>query len=304
MLKDDVKRYIELKYALGFKYRVQASLLNSFANFSKLKGDRFVRTQTVLSWAAKAPSTPQRRNRLLTIRRFAKAIYAEDKRHQIPPDDAFGHQPYQRRMPHIFSPEELAVLLNAASDLEPNGSIRPAGYTTLFSLIAATGLRISESLALQIDDMTEDGLLIRSTKFRKSRLVPIHETVRCGLNKYLTVRERIAARDNAVFVSLKGTALCYSTVNHVFLNLVRSIGLRKESGCSGPRIHDLRHTFAVRSLENCKENREEVARHLVALSTYLGHTHVTDTYWYLQATPKLMNKIATANELVFKGGQS
>jgi len=103
---------------------------------------------------------------------------------------------------------------------------------------------------------------------------------------------------------LKGTALCYSTVNHVFLNLVRSIGLRKESGRSGPRIHDLRHTFAVRSLENCKENREEVARHLVALSTYLGHTHVTDTYWYLQATPKLMNKIATANELVFKGGQS
>ena len=212
MLKDDVKRYIELKYALGFKYRVQASLLNSFANFSKLKGDRFVRTQTVLSWAAKAPSPPQRRNRLLTIRRFAKEICAEDRRHQIPPDGAFGHQPYQPRPKLGRRRRWLALLLNAASDLKPNGSIRPAGYTTLFSLIAATGLRVSESLALQIDDITEDGLLIRSTKFRKSRLVPIHETVRCGLNKYLTVRERIAARDNAVFVSLQGTALSYSTV--------------------------------------------------------------------------------------------
>ncbi len=138
MLKDDVKRYIELKHALGFKYRVQASLLNSFANFSELQGsDWFVRTQTVLSWAAKAPSTPQRRNRLLTIHRFAKAINAEDKRHQIPPDDAFGHQPYNRRMPHIYTTEQLAVLLNAASDLKPNGSIRPAGYTTLFALMAA-----------------------------------------------------------------------------------------------------------------------------------------------------------------------
>jgi integrase len=304
MLKDDVKRYIELKCALGFKYRVQASLLNSFADFSEHQGDRFVRTGTVLIWAAKAPSPPQRRNRLLTIRRFAQSMSAEDKRHQIPPDDAFGHQPFKRRMPHIFTCEEIALLLSAASELKPNGSIRPSCFTMLFGLIAATGLRISEALALLIKDITDDGLIIRSTKFRKSRLVPIHETVRCKLDRYLTLRKHIGAVDDAVFVSLKGTAVSYSTVNSVFLKLARSTGLRKEPGRPGARIHDLRHTFAVRSLENCTGNREEVARHLIALSTYLGHAHVSDTYWYLHATPKLMNEVASATEIMFKGGQS
>lgn len=302
MLSDDIDRYLELHRAMGFKYRVQASLLRSFAAFSEVGGDYFICTETVLRWAAQAPSAPQRRNRLLTVRRLAKVLHAEDDRHQIPPDDAFGHRQNRRPNPHVFTSEELATLLRAAANLPPRGSLRPQTYSTLFALIAATGMRISEALALLVDDITDDGLIIRETKFRKSRLLPIHDTTRCGLDLYLAVRYRLATPETAVFVSNQGTSLPYSTVNAVFLNLARSIGLRKGPNHRGPRLHDLRHTFAVRSLERFAGNREAVARHLTALSTYLGHTHVSDTYWYLQATPTLMRNIAALSEAFYTGG--
>jgi integrase len=302
MLIVDIDRYIELHRTMGFKYRVQASLLRSFAAFSQVNGDRLIYTETVLRWAAQAPSAPQRRNRLLTVRRLAKVLHAEDDRHQIPPDDAFGHREDRRPTPHIFTSEELASLLRAAANLPPRGSLKPQTYSTLFALIAATGMRISEALALLVDDITDDGLIIRETKFRKSRLLPIHETTRCGLDLYLSVRCRLATPETAVFVSNQGTSLPYSTVNAVFLSLARLIGLRKGPGHRGPRLHDLRHTFAVRSLEKCAGNREAVARHLTALSTYLGHTHVSDTYWYLQATPTLMWNIAASSEAFYAGG--
>lgn len=303
MLKDDIKQYIELKHFLGFKYRVQASLLNNFAEFAERQDDRFVRTETVLLWAAQAPSAAQRRNRLLTIRRFTKAMHVEDSRHQVPPKGAFSHKSANRRMPHIYSENEISMLLQGAAKLKPEGSIRPATYKTLFGLIAATGLRISEALALQLDDITDDGIIVRSTKFRKSRLVPIHETVQYELNNYLVFRMKIGSDNTAVFVSPQGSALCHSTVNSVFLTIARSIGLRRQAGYPGPTIHDMRHTFAVRSLEQCTGNREAISRHMVALSTYLGHAHVTDTYWYLQTTPKLMNGISKITELFYKGGQ-
>jgi integrase len=303
MLRKDVNQYIELKKALGYKYRVQASLLNSFVKFSETQGERFIRTETVLDWAAKAPSAPQRRNRLLTVRRFAIEISAEDKRHQVPPKNAFGYKTFKRRIPYIFEPEEIAIILNSAENLKPNGTIRPATYRMIFGLLAATGLRISEALALQITDITDDGLVIRSTKFRKTRLVPIHETVRLELYRYLSLRKNVAAEDNTVFISLKGKAISYTTVNSIFLSILRSTGLRKGPGYPGPIMHDLRHTFSVRSLENCMNDKLSVSQHIVSLSTYLGHTHVSDTYWYLQATPTLMNDIAKANEVFFKGGK-
>jgi len=302
MLSEDIDRYIELQRAMGLKYRVQASLLRSFAAFSGVNGGPFLYTETALRWAAQGPSAPQRRNRLLTVRRLAKVLHAEDDRHQIPPGDAFGHREDRRPTPHIFTSDELASLLRAAANLLPRGSLRPLTYSTIFALIAATGMRVSEALALIVDDITDDGLMIRETKFRKSRLLPIHDTTRRGLDLYLAARCRLAPVENAVFVSNQGTVLPYSTVNAIFLNLARSIGLRKGPGHRGPRLHDLRHTFAVRSLEKCAGNREAVARHLTALSTYLGHTHVSDTYWYLQATPILLRDIAALSEAFYTGG--
>lgn len=210
----------------------------------------------------------------------------------------------RQQLPHIYTVDEISRLVQAAAKLAPADSIRPATYSTLLALIATTGLRISEAIALQLDDITPAGLIVRHTKFRKTRLVPLHETARRGLERYLERRARVAGTTSAVFISNHGTALCYGTVNRVFLELARTLGLRGGPGAQGPRIHDLRHTFAVRSLEQCDGDRTAVARHMLALSTYLGHAHVADTYWYLHATPKLMEDIGLAGEQLFIQGQS
>jgi integrase len=303
MLSEDVNRYVEHHRALGFKYRIQDRLLRNFAAFAEAQGDEAVRTQRALDWAGQAPSPQQRRNRLLTVRRFARAMQAEDARYQVPPTNAFGRVAFKRRTPHIYTAKEIMALLKAAARLTPEGSIRPATYTTLFALLAATGLRSSEALALTLEDVTDDGLLIRETKFRKSRLVPLHETVQRRLDEYLIRRTQVGTSSPAVFVSQQGTALSYSTVVTVFLSLIRAIGLRAGPGQPGPCLHDLRHTFAVRSLEQCGTDPDNVKRHMLALSTYLGHAHVSDTYWYLQATPKLMTQIAEAGENLHQGPQ-
>jgi integrase len=171
----------------------------------------------------------------------------------------------------------------------------------LFGLLAATGMRISEALAICLDDITADGLVIRQTKFQKSRLLPLHHTTSRALNQYLSVRVQLRTTADTLFVSTTGNVLSYNTVQGIFLRLARSVGLRGKPGQRGPRIHDLRHTFAVRSLEQCSHDANAVARHIVALTTYLGHAHVTDTYWYLQATPILMAQIAAVSETVHRG---
>jgi integrase len=302
MLSEAINRHIELYRSMGFKYKVQAYLLHNFADFAHGRSEEFIQTDSVLEWAAGAPSVRQRHNRLLTVRRLACALNAEDKRHQVPPTDVFGRAVRSRRTCHIFTQDEIDRLLRAASQLTPTGSIRPITYEALLSLIACTGLRVSEALKLELSDLTEDGLLIRATKFKKNRLVPLHETARRGLHQYVAVRNRIATT-SAVFVSQRGAGLPYSTVNATFLYLARSAGLRGGPGLGGCRIQDLRHTFAVRSLEQCAGDRKAVARHMATLSTYPGHAHVSDTYWYLQATPKLLGDVAVAAEALHRGGE-
>ena len=302
MLAAAVSHFVEMHRALGFKYRTQDLLLRNFAAFAEAKGDTTVRVDRVLDWASNAPSAAQQRNRLLTVRRFAIAMQLEDPAHEIPPPDAFGHASVRRGIAHIYSADDIARLIDAALRLKPQGSIRPITYATLFALLASTGLRISEALALTVNDITTDGLIIRNTKFRKSRLVPLHQTTRDGLNRYLSARARAAPPETVLFVSQRGKPLPHSTVNGVFLKLARAIGLRKGPGHGGPRLHDVRHTFAVRSLEQCAGDNEAIARHLHALSTYLGHACVSYTYWYLQATPILMAQIAAAGEILYQEG--
>ena len=303
MLNEAITRHIQLYRSMGFKYRAQEYMLRSFGDFAESRSEDFIRTDTVLEWAASAPSLRQRHDRLLTIRRLACALSIEDQRHQVPPSGIFGRAPRTRRTCRILTLDEVDRLLRAASQLTPRGSIRPMTYTTLLSLIACTGLRISEALKLELSDITEDGLLIRATKFQKSRLVPLHESAWRGLEQYLAVRNKIAAITPTVFVSQRGAGLPYSTVNRTFLYLARSAGLRPGPGLGGCRIHSLRHGFAVRSLEQCAGDRKAVARHMVALSTYLGHAHVSDTYWYLQATPVLLGEVARATEALHRGGE-
>jgi integrase len=300
MLNKMINRYVEEHQVLGFKFRGQNYLLQNFSRFAHQNGEQYVQTKTVINWAKQAPSQAQRRNRLLTVRRFAIKMQSEDARHEVPPPDAFGRATFKRRLPRILSAAELKQLLVASLKLKPLNTIRPITYATLFSLLAATGLRVSEALNLNLDNITEDGLVIRSTKFRKDRLVPLHESSLKAIQYYLRYHIKCAVNHNALFISNSGRRLSYSIVNNVFLQLTRSIGLRKGPGQPGICIHDLRHRFAVRSLEQCKNNREDVDQHIVALSTYLGHVHISDTYWYLQSTPVLMKKIAKNQENLYR----
>jgi integrase len=170
MLSEAVSRHIELYRSMGFKYKVQAYMLNGFADFARERSEEFIQTDLVLEWAASAPSIRQRHDRLLTVRRLACALNAEDKRHQVPPTDVFGRARRSRRTCHIFTQDEIDRLLRAASQLTPTGSIRPVTYTALLSLIACTGVRVSEALKLELPDLTEEGLLIREKSSKRAVL--------------------------------------------------------------------------------------------------------------------------------------
>jgi integrase len=301
MLSTIVERHIALHHATGYLFRKQSFLLRDYARLAEARREDVVRATSALEWAARGPSAGTRHGRLEVIRRFARLMHAEDPRHEIPPAGVFGKQA-PRRTPNIYTTKEIRALLKAAGALGPRGSLRPKMFVTMLGLIAATGLRISEAIGLRSGDVTAAGLVIRQTKFRKSRLVPLHPTARHALDSYLAVRAKFAGTDDAIFLSERGTGLRYPTVITTFLGLVRSIGIHPGPGKRGPRIHDLRHTFAVRSLEQCATNGEAVARHMLALSTYLGHAHLFDTYWYLQATPRLLADVASLGESLAQRG--
>ena len=301
MLMKAIDSYLSIRRAAGFELDVPEYLLRSFARFAERLGETHVSAQTTIQWATLAPSVGQRRHRLHTVIRFARHMKAEDPRHEIPPGDTFGSKP-QRRTPFIFTTSHVHRLVCEALRLGPTGSLRPYTYATLLSLLSATGLRISEALSLRLSDFQDDCLMVRETKFKKSRLVPLHKTASAGVNEYLTRRNRIVSTDDHFFVSINGRGLCYRCVNETFNDLLGRVGLRTSPGRGKPRLHDIRHSFAVRVLETFKpETREDIHRNMLALSTYLGHAKVADTYWYLEATPQLMADIASVCETSMKG---
>jgi integrase len=303
MLTRAIDGYLAVRRAAGFALTVDAGLLRSFARFAADRAETHVQRRTAIAWAAQAPSPYQRERRLGMVRRFAAHGRAEDPGHERIPRHVFAYR-CTRPFPYLLSDRELEQLLTATSRLRPRGSLRPLTYATLFGLLAATGLRISEALHLVVDDITADGLLIRQTKFRKSRLVPLHETAAAALDGYLAHRHAVAGGEVHVFVSTTGQPLTYPMINGTFHYLLRSVELRTTAGerPPAPRIHDLRHRFAVRALERAAGDRDRTAQHVLALSTYLGHAHVADTYWYLHATPHLMRRIADACEVGGAGG--
>ena len=285
MLSRLVDSYLKLRRSTGFRMKVQEYLLHSFASFAAERGETHIRTRTAVEWAAQAPSEGQRANRLGMLRVFARFARAEDAGHEVPSERVFSARRVRYR-PFIFTSDQLHDLLVRASKLPPAGSIRPWTFTTLFSLLAVTGLRISEALNLRLHDITEDGLVIRETKFQKSRLVPLHPTTIVGLERYLD-RRGIAADDH-VFVSSRSRGIRYSGIVTVFLRLVRAMGIHPGPGKPGPRIHDLRHGFAVRVLGSCPGDRTVVDANMLALMTYMGHGQVDSTYWYIHATPHML----------------
>jgi integrase len=290
-----VAAYLAVRRSAGFDLATQEYLLRSFARFAAQHGETHVCTATVIEWANLGPSAAQRDTRLRTVARFACHTHLEDERHEVPPKGFFAHRK-TRRVPFIYSKEEVAGLVGAAARLRPADSLRPHMYATLFALLAATGLRLSEALKLRFEHVTQEGLIVRNTKFQKSRLVPLHETAVAGLERYLVRRTCFSTEDDHVFVSNKGRPIIGPTVHSTFVRLLESSGIKRTPGGHRPRIHDLRHTFAVRALESSPEGRDEVGQHMLALSTYLGHATIKSTYWYLHVTPHLMQDISEACE--------
>lgn len=302
MLIDDVERYIALRRALGFKLAKAARTLQAFAGHAMARGDTHVRTATAIAWAAAAPTPDSRHRRLQAIALFARFLQAEDAAHEVPPQHLF-YRPRSRPAPYIYTPGELARMLEAAANLrrQKPSPLRRHVYVMLLGLLASTGLRISEALRLKLDDLLPGGVLhIRQTKFNKSRLVPLHPSVVEAFEAYLRVRARFAGIADHVFLSVDAKPLSPWTVKSNFQVILREAGIGQDRA-RRPRLHDLRHTFATRILEQCTTYREDVARNFVALSTYLGHAHIHHTYWYLEAVPSLMGGIAAAAEALVAG---
>jgi integrase len=301
MLIKAAKSYVSLRRGLGFGLRFIGPLVLDFARFATARGNRRVRTRTAIDWARRARSPARREFRLRVVIGFARHMHAEDPRHQVPPYGLLGPTRHPRPTPFIFTPAQIQSLVHEAHRLGPVPSLRRDTYATLIALLAATGLRVSEALALRVDDLTPDGLYVRNTKFRKSRLVPLHSTADVGLRRYLALRTPPGG--DRVFVHPDGRALPYAIVHWTFAQLVRRVGIVAAAGQPRPRLHSLRHTFAVRALEACTGDRLRIARHQLALATYLGHAHIESTYWYLQSTPHLLRGIARRCErLAFGDG--
>ena len=252
-------------------------------------------------WAALGPSVAQRDARLRAVCRFVRHARVEDVGHELPPANHFGARK-RRRTPHIYTADEISRLVEAALRLRPMGGLRPHTYANLIALLSVTGLRISEALKLTFADVTSDGLLIRETKFRKTRLVPLHDTAAAGLQRYLA-RRGPGSDDDPVFVDRRARPLRYIAVKETFDRLVEKAGIKSRSG-RRPRLHDLRHTFAVRALQGSPAGRSRCGAHMVALATYMGHVNIYATYWYLEATAELLRDVATAGEAFMSEGRS
>ena len=293
MLTRAVETYLAVRRAAGFALRNTSYHLRSFAAFSEARKRHYISTEIAIAWAGLAPSLAERARRLGTVIRFARYLRAEDDRHEVPPA-IFRRVGSTRPTPYILTPEQVRQLIEAASQ-SGYKTLRRATYSTLFSLLACAGLRVSEAIRLRLDDITPDGLVIRSTKFRKSRLVPLHETARAGLERYLQQRRPYAPFEDHVFASVRRKPLLIEDVDEAFRTAVKRAGL-PPSGHARPTPHSLRHTFAVRALETCPNGRDAVTKHMLALSTYLGHSKVAHTYWYLEAVPELMRDIADRAE--------
>jgi integrase/recombinase XerD len=301
MLTRAVETYLAVRRAVGFALRCEGSHLKRFAAFSEARKQHYVSTDIAIEWAGLAQSVPQRARRLGTIIRFARYLRAEDQRHEMPPA-IFGTETSTRPTPYILTEKQIRQLVAAAS--QSNYRICGTTYRALFSLLACTGLRVSEAIHLRFDDITPDGLVIRGTKFRKSRLVPLHETAQAGLERYLQQRRPYAPFDDHVFVSRHRKLLSLTAVDDAFLNAVKRLGLPPGLGRARPTPHSLRHAFAVRALQTCPDGRDAITKHMLALSTYLGHSKVAHTYWYLEAVPDLMRDIADRAEQFARGGRA
>lgn len=294
-LRDALDRYISMRRRFGHKLRCEALLLRRFIAYMEQNGATIITTRLALDWATREASPQTWPQRLSAVRVFARHLSSTEPSTEIPPTDLLAARP--RRTPYIYTDLEVGHLLNAMLAVRSAKGLHRWTYYCIFGLLAATGLRIGEALRLTHGDVDLGaGLLtIRDTKFGKSRLVPIHSTTAAVLTDYAKRRDALFSRpiSPTFFVGEQGHAVKHSSAHLVFRDVARQIGLRHPGDAyHGPRIHDLRHSYAVATLLRWYRTGEDVEQRLPVLSTYLGHSHVSCTYWYLSACPELMEHAA------------
>jgi integrase len=307
-LQKALDEYLTIRRTLGFKLSDEGRVLPQFVNFLKDNGASFITADLALQWATQPKNVLASHwaRRLSMVRVFSMFRSASDPRTQIPPKGLLPFR-YHRKPPYVYSDNEISGLLEAASRLGSANNLRAATYATVIGLIAATGMRIREPISLDREDvdLARGILAIRRTKFGKSRLIPVHSSTTEKLAKYNELRSRIFPRPNdaSFFVSQRGIRLSHWSVRGTFVKLSHEIALRGPNDSHGPRLHDLRHTFAVKTLIKWYRSGVDVERRLPELAAYLGHKHVNDTYWYITAVPELL-RLATMRSDTIRGGLS
>jgi len=298
--------YLKLHRQLGFKFQRPSLQLPQFVRFVEQERASYVTVELALRWAAKPGiSITRRAVRLCMVRKFAKYLNAFDARNEIPPQRIF---PYEspRRTPYLYRDKDVLCLINTARNIDSPKGLDGSTYSTIFGLLAVTGMRIGEALNLECKDVDLDQnvLTLRQTKGNKSRLVPLHHSTGQVLRRYARFRDRILPQLSSAtfFVSEQGMRVTPNMVYCRYYPIARLLGLRGPAASGNARIHDLRHRFAISTLQKWYKSRINVDQRLPELATYLGHVHVRDTYWYLSATPELL-KLATARLQRRKGGR-
>jgi integrase len=284
-----VEFYLQARGQLGFALKSEHWALPSLVRYARQAGHRGPLTCALaLRWAAQSPSQPQRACRLNMVRRFARFCQASDPETELPPPGFFGPG-FRRRPVHIYTPEQISALLGATALLGSPRQLRVASLRTVLGLLACTGLRVSEALGLQRQDVDWHRrlLTIRHSKSGHARVIVVQPSTIAALRAYGRLRNQACpgSSTTAFFLSSTGRPLPYSTVRDGFLQLRRHLGWSQRPL---PRLHDLRHTFAVRCLLACSRRPPPFDPLILSLSTYLGHRQVTDTYWYFSAIPELM----------------
>ncbi|TCA59880.1 integrase [Rhizobium leguminosarum bv. viciae] len=282
-----LEQYLALRRSLGFKLRSQESRLRKFVAYAQERNQHHITAKLAVEWAEHQCGPRTWSSRLSTVRSFSRHVALTDPRTEIPPSSIFA--PQRRPRPFIYSDEQVADLLNAMPRLHP-GSFRGVTYHYFFGLLASTGMRFSEAARLlrEDTDMDTGTLTIRETKFGKSRYIPLHKSTLEALRLYCEERDRSPTRRASK--GDRGRGLNHANPHFSFILWTREAGLRGASEAKGPRIHDLRHTFAVRTLLDWYRNGENVDLRIPELSTYLGHGKVADTYWYLSTHPDLLEE--------------
>lgn len=312
MLHDALTEYLATRRALGTQLRWPESSLRNFVDFVEVEGAQFLTTELALRWAV-MPVGVQRATharRLAIVRAFAVYLQAIDPRTQVLPQGLLPAGP-RRPTPHIYSDGEIADLMAVAGQLSSSSGLRGATFKTLIGLLASTGLRPGEGLKLDVGDVDLAGglLTVRESKFGKSRFVPLEESVRAALVDYSTFRDTVRPhRDSPAFlVSERGSRLGASAVRRTFAHLCRAAGLRPPGPPRrvgrGPRLQDLRHSFATWRLVAWYRAGLDVDRLMPRLATYLGHVRPVETYWYIQAVPELL-QLATERLETAAGGDA